>query len=151
MTKFDRERHMITVYDFEDGLQHVLSYVLSTATSIRYWDRKGFLSEIEDTSGKNIVIMSKPYDCLHRGVLRNKYEDERGLKDCSRRNWRYSNPEIYEHINEIINRMEDVLIILPEDFANDSIRKKIFDFIKLDIKASDEKLIQIYKENVNIK
>lgn len=144
---------MITVYDFEDGLQHVLSYILSTSVTVRYWDRKGFFSEIDDTSGKNIVIMSKPYDCLHRGVKRDKYknDDERSMRDWSRRNWRYSNPEIYEHINEIINNMDEVLIIHPEDFLNGKIRKKVFDFIKLDIKASDEKLEQIYKENVNIK
>lgn len=144
---------MIAIYDFEDGLQQILSYALGTPTVIRYWDRKGFFSEIETFSEKNIVIMSKPYDCLERGVKRDKYKntDERGLKDWSRRNWRYSSPEIYEHINTIIEKMNDVLIIHPNDFLSNELRTKIKNYVGIDLKVSDEKLKELYNENVNIK
>lgn len=144
---------MIAIYDFEDGLQNIISYALNTNTKVRYWDRKGFFSEIDSFEEKNIVIMSKPYDCLERGVKRNKYdnEDNNGLKDWSRRNWRYSNPEIYEHVNSIIERMESYLIIHPDDIVNGNIRNKIKDYIGIDLNISDKKLKEIYNENVNIK
>jgi hypothetical protein len=144
---------MIAIYDFEDGLQQILSYAMGVPTVIRYWDRKGFFSEIETFSEKNIVIMSKPYDCLARGVKRDKYKntDEHGLKDWSRRNWRYSNPEMYEHVNSIIEKMNDVLIVHPDDFLSDELRMKIKNYVDIDLKVSNEKLKEIYNENVNIK
>jgi hypothetical protein len=144
---------MIYIFDFEDGLQEILSYAIEQPTKTMYWDRKGFFSEIEiSKNDKNIFIMSKPYDCLHRGVLKNKYKetDERLLKDWSRRNWRYSNPEMYEHINSIIESTDDFLIIHPDDFKSLEIKSKIKKYTGSDIKLSDQKLREIYKENVNI-
>jgi len=144
---------MIYIYDFEDGLQEILSYAIEKPTRTMYWDRKGFFSEIDEVGDKNIIISSKPYDCLQRGVLKNKYKenDERSLKDWSRRNWRYSNPEIYNHVNAIIEKIDDMLIIHPDDFENLKIRSKIRDYIGIEIKLLDTKLQEIYKENVNIK
>jgi hypothetical protein len=144
---------MIYIYDFEDGLQEILSYAIDQPTRTMYWDRKGFFSEIDEVGDKNIIIASKPYDCLQRGVLKNKYKEnnERSLKDWSRRNWRYSNPEIYNHVNSIIEKIDDMLIIHPDDFENLKVKAKIRDYIGTEIKLSDTKLQEIYKENVNIK
>lgn len=145
---------MIYIYDFEDGLQSILAYIIDLPTKIRYWDRRGFPSDIvSSTVDKNIVIMSKPYDCLQRGVNRGKYKDtdERTLSDWSRRNWRYSNPELYDHINNMIENMSNILIIHPDDFINGNLRKKLKEHIGIDIKLSNLKLKQLYNENVNIK
>lgn len=144
---------MIAIYDFEDGLQNIISYALNAETKVRYWDRKGFFADIDDFEEKNIIIMSKPYDCLERGVKRNKYKnsDDRGLKDWSRRNWRYSNPEIYEHVNSIVKRMDSYLIIHPDDIVNGNLRTKIKDYLGIELSISDNKLKEIYNENVNIK
>ena len=145
---------MIAIYDFEDGLQPILAYALGLETKIRFWDRKGFFSEIDSFEEKNIVIMSKPFDCLQRGVKRGKYkdDDERSIQDWSRRNWRYSTSEIYDHINNIMDNMgNNVLIIHPDDFTNGKLRKKIKEYVGTNLKLSDKKLKQIYNENVNIK
>ena len=146
---------MIYIYDFEDGLQNIFAYILGTPTTVRYWDRKGFFSEIDisDSENKNIIITSKPYDCLQRGVIKGKYDnsDEKKLKDWSRRNWRYSNPEIYEHVNSIIDRMESYLIVHPDDIVNGNLKTKIKDYLGINLNISDSKLKEIYNENVNIK
>lgn len=144
---------MIAIYDFEDGLQPLLAHIIGIETKAMFWDRKGFFSEIDIFEQKNIVILSKPYDCLQRGVNRDKYKDgdNRSMQDWSRRNWRYSSPEIYEHINSIIEKMDNRLIIHPDDFINGNLRKKIKDYIGIDIKMSNLKLKQLYNENVNIK
>ena len=97
--------------------------------------------------------MSKPYDCLQRGVLRGKYNesDERAMKDWSRRNWRYSTPEIYEHINNIIEKMDSYIVIHPDDFSSGNIKSKIKNYLNIDLKVTENKLKEIYSENVNIK
>ena len=142
---------MIYIYDFEDGLQHIISHMIGKKSEIRYWDRRGFFSEIDTTGDKNIIILSKPYDCLQRGMQRDKYKSERGLEDWSRRNWRYSNPEIYEHINSIISKIDDKLIIHPDDLLTGNIRKKIKNYIDVDIKIDDSRLEYLYRGNVDIK
>lgn len=144
---------MLAVYDFEDGLQPILTYALGVETKIRFWDRKGFFSEVDSFEEKNIVIMSKPYDCLQRGVLRGKYKesDERAMKDWSRRNWRYSTPEIYEHINNIIEKMDSYIVIHPDDFSSGNVKEKIKNYLNIDLKVTENKLKEIYNENVNIK
>ena len=144
---------MLAVYDFEDGLQPILTYALDVETKIRFWDRKGFFSEVDSFEEKNIIIMSKPYDCLQRGVLRGKYNesDERAMKDWSRRNWRYSTSEIYEHINNIIEKMDSYIVIHPDDFSSGNIKSKIKNYLNIDLKVTENKLKEIYSENVNIK
>lgn len=125
--------------------------MIGKKSEIRYWDRRGFFSEIDTTGDKNIIILSKPYDCLQRGMQRDKYKSERGLEDWSRRNWRYSNPEIYEHINSIISKIDDKLIIHPDDLLTGNIRKKIKNYIDVDIKIDDSRLEYLYRGNVDIK
>ena len=82
--------------------------------------------------------MSKPYDCLQRGVLRGKYKesDERAMKDWSRRNWRYSTPEIYEHINNIIEKMDSYIVIHPDDFSSGNVKEKIKNYLNIDLNST---------------
>lgn len=143
----------IYIYDFEDGLQPVLSHLLGLPNiEIRYWDRRGEFSEIEthNPEDKVIIILSKPYDCLERGNKREKYSGDK-LGIWGRRNYRYSNPEIYEHINSAIETFNNPLIIHPNDFYDISIRKKVEDYLGSPILADKIKLRRIYEESVDIK
>lgn len=119
---------MIQIIDFEDGLQEFFASRLTVDTTVESWDlRGGFRFDKISPSDKNIIILSKPFDCLQRGVLSGKYpqDDFEKLQDWSRRNWRYTSPEIYEHIDSLTQKIENKLVIHPEELDKTVTKKRI--------------------------
>jgi len=146
---------MIQIIDFEDGLQEFFASRFTVDTTIETWDlRGGFRFDKILPANKNIIILSKPFDCLQRGVLSGKYpqDDFKKLQDWSRRNWRYTSPEIYEHINSLLTqKIENKLVIHPEELGNPVTKKRIEKYIgsKFDWDISEYETF--YTENINLR
>ena len=145
---------MIQIIDFEDGLQEFFASRLAVDTIIESWDlRGGFRFDKISPADKNIIILSKPFDCLQRGVQSGKYpqDDFEKLQDWSRRNWRYTSPEIYEHIDSLTQKIENKLVIHPEELNKTVTKKRVEKYIgsKFDWDISEYETF--YTENINLR
>lgn len=149
---------MLQIIDFEDGLQEFISSRLDTQYQIQInaWDRAGnfqFDNLKTHLHEKNIVILSKPYDCLERSVLSGKYpqDDFTLLQDWSRRNWRYTNPEIYEEINRFMEVCENKLIIHPEELNKKITAKRIEKYTSGSFNWDITEYEQFARDNINLR
>ena len=145
---------MIHIFDFEDGLQSFFSSKLNCETKQYSWDSRGMFKFDElEKSDKNIIILSKPYDCLQRGTLAGKYpqDDFSKMQDWSRRNWRYTTPEIYECIDEFISETECKLVVHPEELDDPETVTRIEKYTGMTFGWDTSTYPQFYKENINLR
>lgn len=145
---------MIQIIDFEDGLQEFFASKLSVDTTIETWDISGnFRFDKITPSDKNIIILSKPFDCLERGVLSGKYpqDDIEKLQDWSRRNWRYTCSEIYEHIDSLTQAIQNKLVIHPEELHNPVTKKRIEKYTGSKFNWDVSEYETFYTENINLR
>lgn len=145
---------MIHIFDFEDGLQEFFSNRLSCETQQFAWDSCGMFKFDEIKSAeKNIIILSKPYDCLQRGTLAGKYpqDDFTKLQDWSRRNWRYTNPEIYEGMDAFISDIEYKLVVHPEELNDPVTVKRIEKYTGASFDWDVSEYDEFYKQNINLR
>lgn len=147
---------MIYVHDWEDGLQEIFKKSVTTnkdetMLAVSFDNRGHFKFTTHDTSAKNIIILSKPFDCLQRGVRKGKYPEDsfEKMQNWSRRNWRYTTPEIYEELNNFIENLESKLVVHPERFNETKIKRRIETYLdcKFDIGNYEEFL----EKHVNLR
>lgn len=144
----------IHIYDFEDGLQDFIADRLDCDTDTFKWDYRGrFNFKTLKPASRNIVILSKPYDCLQRSYLMGKYPDDdfHKVQDWSRRNWRYSSPEIYDEMNKFISVIEYKLILHPEELNDKVTIKRIEKFTKSKFNWDVSEFDEFFKNNINLR
>lgn len=147
---------MIRIYDWEDGLQEffksriILKHdeIIMTGS----FDERGIF-KFKQPGRKNIIILSKPFDCLQRGVLNGKYSenDQKAIEDWSRRNWRYTSEEVYEHFTNITDAIEDKLFIHPERLNEHKTLKRIETYLTCKFDFDVEDYDMFFKENINLR
>ena len=97
--------------------------------------------------------MSKPFDCLVRGEKKAKYPsyDMHLMGNCSRRNYRYTNNEIYERISDFCSSNSDIFVIHPYKLlTDDSIIDRLSEYLGTDeINFDLENYKDFYDKNVN--
>ena len=145
---------MIQIIDFEDGLQEFFASRISVDITIEAWDNRGeYRFEEIKPAEKNIIIISKPFDCLQRGLLAGKYPQDsvKKLQDWSRRNWRYTSSEIYEGINELTHSIENRLVIHPEELDNPVTKKRIEKYTGATFNWDVSEYNNFFKENINLR
>ena len=145
---------MITIFDFEDGLQEFIANKLDTETTVEVFDNAGdFNFEYLKRTKKNIIILSKPFDCLQRGVIAGKYPDDNFtlLQDWSRRNWRYTNEEVYNLLSDFILSTTQPLVIHPESLNDPSTRRRIEKYTGATFDWDVNEYDNFYKENINLR
>lgn len=145
---------MIYIFDFEDGLQEFFKEKLKCETETYSFDERGMYKFHKlSTCEKNIIVLSKPYDCLQRGVLSGKYPENnfKQLQDWSRRNWRYTNSEIYEHLNSFISDTENKLVIHPEELNDPITIKRIEKYTDSSFDWDISEYDEFYKQNINLR
>ena len=145
---------MIYIFDFEDGLQEFFKEKLKCETETYSFDERGMYNFHKlSTCEKNIIILSKPYDCLQRGVLLGKYPEDnfKQLQDWSRRNWRYTNSEIYEHLNSFISDIEYKLVVHPEELNDPVTVKRIEKYTGTEFDWDVSEYDEFYKQNINLR
>lgn len=147
---------MLRIYDWEDGLQEFFKERITLRHDDEImtgsFDERGIF-KFKQPGRKNIVIMSKPFDCLERGVRAGKYSenDQKAIEDWSRRNWRYTNDEMYEHFDKMCESMEDKLFVHPERLNEVRIRKTIERYIEGKFDFTDDDYDAFFKENINLR
>ncbi len=111
---------MLHVIDFEDGLQDYIGKLTQLPYISLEWDTDGEFNDVT-ISEKTIVIMSKPFDCLVRGEKKAKYPsyDIGQMENWSRRNYRYTNDEIYERISDFCTSNPDIFVVHPYKLLTD--------------------------------
>ena len=83
----------IHIFDYEDGIQEYIGNMLPYDYKSFDWDKNGQFKFDELQPGDyNIILLTKPYDCLERSVKAGKYnkDNPKQMKIWSRRNWRYT-------------------------------------------------------------
>ena len=145
-----------SIFDFEDGLQDYFGNLLSIRYYPMTWDYNGHFSfKFLLPSDKNIVIASKPYDCLERATRNGKYnaDDHKSMLTWSRRNWRYTTKNIYNEISSYIDKLDDVYIIHPDSLVrNPEEIDKLYKYIGKDPSDFDmDSYLKFYKSDVNIR
>lgn len=145
---------MITIIDFEDGLQEFFADRLDSDTATATIDVRGdFQFKKIKLTKKNVFILSKPFDCLQRGVMAGKYppDDFDLLQDWSRRNWRYTTDEIYDLLNKFLTAAENKLVVHPEELDNPITIKRIEKYTGVKFDWDVTEYPTFYKENINLR
>lgn len=143
---------MLHVIDFEDGLQDYIGKLTKLPYKSFEWDTDGEFNKIEP-GDKTIVIMSKPFDCLVAGEKKGKYPsyDNHKMSNWSRRNYRYTNEEIYNKISEFCSKNEDIFVIHPYSLLNEpNIIPRLSLYLETNqIDFNLEQYRYFYEKNVN--
>jgi hypothetical protein len=110
------DKKMIYIYDFEYGMQDYIGNMINVPYASCNWERGGGIGI------HNIIILSKPFDCIARQVR------ERGL-NSDRNTWPYdikelwgkyndSSANFYETINTFIENIDNKFIIHPFELSH---------------------------------
>ena len=63
----------IHIFDYEDGIQDFIGQMLPYDYKSFDWDKAGrFKFDELEPKNYNIILLTKPYDCLQRGVKAGK-------------------------------------------------------------------------------
>ena len=152
----------INVFDFEDGLQDIFEERTKIKIPIQKhtFDVNGHMRILPDSflSGKNIIFLSKPYDCLESGVRKGKYPDDDSSKlhNWSRRNYRYNQEDTYELLNSTFDNvpMDCKFFIHPDDFFlnTPNLVNRLRNYLTVnDLEIDSSGFDELYKEMVNIR
>ena len=144
----------IHIFDFEDGIQDFIGSLLPYDYKSFDWDKKGFFKFDELEPGdSNIICLTKPYDCLHNGTIKGKYNTEspKEMKIWSRRNWRYNTQDINDEIYKFLNKLEGNYICIHPDMIEEKIIELSAYLMTNQINFNKEKYNQFYNEKINIR
>ena len=116
------------------------------------WDKDGFFKFDELKPGDyNIILLTKPYDCLERGVKAGKYNEDnaREMKKWSRRNFRYTNQEMYDEIMKFISKCNGNYLCIHPDYIEDKVTELCSYLMTNQVKFKKREYNKFYKENIN--
>ncbi len=137
----------ICIYDFEYGMQEYMGSIINVPYFSGTWNNGGPICAY------NIILLSKPFDCLARQRLAiTKPTTWRYYKDWNRAN---GNPEFYEQINNYIDRIDNKFVIHPRNLLSDYnvILSKLQSFLNLPdgtIQFNPDDYWSWYQKNVDI-
>ena len=141
------------IHDFEDGLQDYIGNMVNIPYTKCSFDSQENYKE--STEGiQNIIILSKPFDCLARGKKEGKYDLKVSFSSWSYKQYTYYNgAEFYKNISDYILEMNNKFIIHPyELLINYSIiLPKLQDWIEIpcEIQFNINEYSEFYKNNIN--
>ena len=109
------DKKMICIYDFEYGMQDYIGNMINVPYISCSWERGG------GTGTHNIIILSKPFDCIARAVREKELSSDRST-------WPYDMKELwgrydgdanfYETINTFIENIDNKFIIHPFELSH---------------------------------
>jgi len=143
---------VLHVIDFEDGLQDYIGKLTQLPYVSLEWDTDGEFNDVA-VAEKTIVVMSKPFDCLVRGEKKAKYPsyDMHLMGNWSRRNYRYTNSEIYERISNFCTSNSNIFVIHPYKLlTDDTVIDRLSKYLGTnEINFDLENYKDFYDKNVN--
>ena len=142
----------IHIFDYEDGIQDFIGQMLPYDYKSFDWDKDGFFKFDELKPGDyNIILLTKPYDCLQRGVKYGKYNEDsaKEMKKWSRRNWRYTNQEMNDEMMKFISKCNGNYICIHPDYIEDKVTELCAYLMTNQVKFKKREFNKFYKENIN--
>lgn len=141
----------ICIYDFKYGMQEYMGSIINVPYFSGTWSSGG------PTCAYNIILLSKPFDCLKRQRADiTKPETYRNMSsyynDWSRAN---GNAVFYEQINNYIDRIDNKFVIHPRNllFDYNTILPRLQSFLNLPdgtIQFNPDDYWSWYQKNVDI-
>ena len=151
------------IHDFEDGLQDYIGNMVNISYTNCSFDsyfcepRGYYYSTVNLNSSigiQNIIILSKPFDCLARGKKEGKYLSEDGMLIWNnKQRLYYDNVEFYKNVSDYISEMDNKFIIHPYELLTsyNRILSRLQDWIEVpcEIQFNINEYSEFYKNNTN--
>jgi len=145
----------IHIFDYEDGIQDFIGSMLPYEYKTFDWDKDGFFQfdKLNPFGDYNIVCLTKPYDCLHNGTNKGKYNEEsaKEMKIWSRRNWRYNTQDINEEIYKFLTKMNGNYICIHPDMIEEKVTDLCAYLMTNQVNFKKREYNKFYKEHINIR
>ena len=142
----------IHIFDYEDGIQEYIGNMLPYDYKSFDWDKNGqFKFDELEPGDYNIILLTKPYDCLERSVKAGKYnkDNPKQMKIWSRRNWRYTNQDMYDRIMSFIEKCDGNFLCIHPDRIEEKIPELCRYLMTNEVKFKKREHNKFYKENIN--
>ena len=89
------------------------------------------------------------YFCSKINGINNSEDSKKEMRDWSRRNWRYTNQDMYNEIMQFISKCNGNYICIHPDYIEDKVTELCAYLMTNEVKFKKREYNKFYKENIN--